>query len=536
MDVSTQMSKPAGERNGFLPRTSQLPLAAFAFFGLTVIISLVLSHYSLMWYDEFLVLWTNSVPSLSQLLNIQLHSPISLHPFGYGPFVWSAIRFFGPGPFAIRLPSLCGYLLMQVCLYIFVRRAASDRTAVFALAFPALNTTLIYAVEGRPYALQLGWFALAMVSWQTAIRRESHRTLALVSLALAIFLAINTHFFGILILAPLCGAELFRTSQRKRIDLPVIAALGAGTAGIIAVVPFMKAVGQFHTHYYLKDGAHLDAVTATYLSILPGYGFTHRHLAIGIPFLAIVAIAVIGGCFRQARGGTINLTRAEYVCLILLGALPILGYLMTLAMSVPLEGRFVHGVVIGFSALAAIAIAPLLRHPAAGRVVLLALFIGIALFGFSHIRQFRKDAKEVTAGLVLAPDVKASLLSSPTTFLYIGATYEFARASYYEPDPEVRSHLALVYSEDQEMRWHQGDTAALTALHMRSFTGFNIIPFETMRKEPGEHLYVVNSPDHIDDWSGQALTADHASEKPLGSFAGGEVMSIRFPSADSSDK
>jgi len=66
------------------------------------------------------------------------------------------MRLFGAGPFGIRLPSLLGYLMMQVCLYIFVRRIAPERAAVFALAFPALNTTLIYASEGRPYALMLG--------------------------------------------------------------------------------------------------------------------------------------------------------------------------------------------------------------------------------------------------------------------------------------------------------------------------------------------------------------------------------------------
>jgi len=439
------------------------------------------------------------------------------------------MRLFGAGPFGIRLPSLLGYLMMQVCLYIFVRRIAPERAAVFALAFPALNTTLIYASEGRPYALMLGWFALAMVSWQTAVRRESHRTWALLSLALAVIMALNTHYFGVLLLVPLCGAELYRSVQRRRLDIPVLASIGAGAAGILLTLPFMKAVRVFHDHYYQHDGARLSVIARTYLSVLPGYGFTHRHAAIAVVFLAVFAVALLWEFLRQLRGATVNLPHAEAAFLILLAGLPFFGYLMTFVLATSLEGRFLHGVLVGISPLAAIAFMPLLRRQMAGRIVLLALFLAIAFFGFMHIRTFRNDGKRVMSGLVLAPEVKAALMSSPTKLLYIGATYEFSQASYYEPDPEVRSRLALVYSEEQELRWHHGNTGALTGLHMRSFTGFPIVPFETLAKQPGDNLIVVfNALDHTDDWSAEALAADHSSSTRLGTFAGGDVMAVHF--------
>jgi len=101
--------------------------------------------------------------------------------------------------------------------------------------------------------------------------------------------------------------------------------------------------------------------------------------------------------------------------------------------------------------------------------------------------------------------------------------------SYYEPDPEVRSHLALVYSEDQELRRHHGDTGALTGLHMRSFTGFHIVPFELLARRPGDNLVLVfNVHEHPDDWTEEALTSGHCSFTRLGPFAGGEVISVHF--------
>jgi 4-amino-4-deoxy-L-arabinose transferase-like glycosyltransferase len=166
---------------------------------------------------------------------------LSFDPIAYHVLAWLAIRLFGAGAFAIRLPALLGFLLMQICLFFFVRQVASERAAVFALAYPALGGALYYSAEGRPYGLLLGFCALAMVSWQTATRSESKRTLALVTLALSTALALNTHYYGVLLLVPLCGAEMFRTFQRRRLDFPVIAAIGAGMAWIVFTLPFMKA-------------------------------------------------------------------------------------------------------------------------------------------------------------------------------------------------------------------------------------------------------------------------------------------------------
>src|SRR6201998_1132456 len=112
---------------------------------------------------------------------------------------------------------------------------------VFALAFPALTVALFYSLDGRPYGLMLGFYALAMVSWQAATRRESHRILPLITLALAGALTVNVHYFGILLFAPLCIAELFRTLQRRRLDFPLMASIAGGAASVVCILPFAKA-------------------------------------------------------------------------------------------------------------------------------------------------------------------------------------------------------------------------------------------------------------------------------------------------------
>jgi hypothetical protein len=527
MNESIEMKQPDLSAGSSRFAMGGASLQAMAFLSLTALVVLVLSHYSLMWYDEFLVLWTDRVPTIGQLLHIQIACPISLHPFGYHAIVHAAIRAFGAGQFAIRLPSLLGFLTMQWCIFIFVRRAAGEREAIVAMALPALNTTLIYAAEGRPYALLLGWFALAMVSWQTAIRRSSHRVVALVCLALAVALAINTHYFGMLVLAPIGGAELYRSLKSRRLDVPVVAAIGAGMAGILFTLPFLKAVGEFHTHYYTSDWGKPDQILDTYLSILPGFGYTQRHEGLGAIAVGLAALILVWGCVRVLRCGATRVTNPEAVLLILLAALPIFGYLLAIVVRTTLEFRFLHGVEVGIAPLIAVAISPLLRRKPAGKLILAALFIAVAGVGIVHIHTRQAAAQRVLSKLRVAPNVKAALMASPTQLLYFEGSYTFSAANYYEPDPEVRSRMALVYSRDVELNSLHADTASLTAEHMRAFTDFTIVPYETLRTQGGEHLFTT-IPTQTDDWTRQAFAADHAQVRQLGTFSGGDVVSVRF--------
>src|SRR5271170_431711 len=118
---------------------------------------------------------------------------------------------FGATTFALRLPALVGYLVMQFCLYFFVRNLAGRRAGLLAMAIPALTWTMYYSAEGRPYGVLLGSYAMAALCWQMASRRGDEglpRRWPLVGLAVALIVTLNVHFYGILLLIAICGAEL----------------------------------------------------------------------------------------------------------------------------------------------------------------------------------------------------------------------------------------------------------------------------------------------------------------------------------------
>jgi len=504
-----------------------LPLSAIAFLVLTLGVSLAWSHCKLMWEDEVLELWTDSVPSLAQLVHVQRTSTIALEPLVYHALSHAAIGVFGIGAFATRLPALFGFLLMQVCLFLFVRRVASERAAVFALAFPALTYTLYYSAEGRPYGLLLGWCGLMMVSWQAAIRRESQRAFALVMLALAIGLALNTHYYSVLLLVPLCGAEIFRSLQRRRLDIPVLAAIGAGMACMVFALPFTKEAAEFRQHFFDDNGSNYRVISQSYRSLFVNYTQyslgTQRVLAI---LLAIFALGFVWGCARQLRNKTLRLPGAEAVFLVLLAALPVFGFLLAHFVTHAIQNRYILGAIVGISGLLAIALTPVFRSERAGRVALLLLFAAIAGVGGLTIHQQRIASQDFMSTLILSPEAKAAVMASPSKLLYFGYLGTFTAASYYEPDPEVRARMALIYSLDQEFLWCHMDTMSRMALHASRFTDLHILPYESVVQEPGDHIFVLAH--GTQEWIDQDLAITHADVKVIGHGFGGDVVSVRF--------
>jgi ribosomal protein S18 acetylase RimI-like enzyme len=504
-----------------------MPLSAIAFLILTAVVSLLWSHYFPLEGDEIIVLWGDKVSSLSQLIHIQRAMSLTMDPFFFHGLAFVVVRIFGINPLALRLPSILGFLLMQISLFYFVRRIASERVAVFALAFPAFTGASIFWGMFRPYGLLLGLFGLAMLSWQTAVRRETHRTWTLIVLALTIAVAINTHYYGILLLLPLCAAEIVRACQSRRVDLPVLLSMGAGMAGIVFILPFLKGVAGFRNH--IQNGVvtrHL--ITQSYNFILLGHAFFSTNINHLLAIcLALLIVLVLWSCIRQMRSKTLTLPDAEFIFLITLAALPFAGFLLGRFITHAMEPRYVLGSVIGIAALLAIALAPLFRNAPIGRAVLLLLFAAFAYSGITGVIGLQRYRREALASLILSPEIKAAIMASPSKLLYTQDIDFFGFASCYETDADVRSRLALVYSRDEEMRWSHSDTSSLIVLHMKSFTPYTILPYESLATQPGDHIFVVSHGGW--NWTDQAFAADHVEVTPIGHTFGSDVVSVRFP-------
>jgi hypothetical protein len=509
-----------------------MPLSAIAFLILSATIMLTWSHYHLLWADEFGVLDTVSISSVARYIHLQLTTPVVFDPLVYSISAHASIRFFGAGAFAIRLPSMCGYLLMQVCLYYFVRRIASERAATFALAFPTLMGVSSYAVQARPYGLLLGLSALAMLSWQTVTRSDSRRTLPLFVLSLSLILAVNTQYYGVLLFIPLCAAESIRSLEHRRVDAPVLLSIGAGMAGIFILLPFARALSPLRVHYMNDVSYHF--VTHSYLWMMLG----NADLGVPVQYIvpmqhilgfvaAVLLVVLIWGFSRKRPRLTILLPRAEAVFLVLLAALPVFGYLLAHFVTKFIEGRYILTALIGIAALLAVLIAPLLQNKTIGRIVLVSLFVAIAVTGVQHIRTEIELAQGTMASLVLTPETQHNLANYPGYPVYVMNPGVFQVAGYYSPSPDIRSRIALIYSQDEEMLHQHSDYISITSANMRGYGFQNVVPYESVSRHGTEQLFLLYH--NSGDWTDQALEGSQAQITRLGQVFGGELVSARFP-------
>jgi hypothetical protein len=437
-----------------------------------------------------------------------------------------AMQVFGVGTFGLRLPSLLGFLLMQVCLFFFVRNLAGERAGVVAAAFPAMSAALYFAAEGRPYGLMLGLYALALWSWQVASRRERARGWALVGLAAAIAATINAHYYGILLLVPVCAAEGWRTVERRQIDWPMCAAILAGMASFLATLPFLKPAAEFKKNYYNLGQVSYHDIVQTYRTLFierwTPWPWTERERVL----LGVALVALVWRCVRMARRRELRIAPAEWVLVLSLALLPFWGYLLARFVTRTISPRFVLGAIVAIGAMVAVAAGPWLRRDRVFTVAMALMGLGIVLLGRGQIRLERLVRRDKLASAVLSPQIKAELVREPGQALYIQDMDRFEEERYYEPDPDVKARMTLVYSAGEELKWNRHDTAALTAMHMEHFAQVPIVSYEALKEMPGEHVFVLYHSGW--DWTDQAFAEDGANVRPVGKAIFGDVAAVRF--------
>jgi 4-amino-4-deoxy-L-arabinose transferase-like glycosyltransferase len=501
---------------------------------LTIAIVLAWGHFKLLDQDEVFVMQTDSVRSVHELVEVQRHYPISLDPLVYHLLGHASVKVFGAVPLALRLPSLAGFLLMEICLFGLVRSISGERAAAIAAAIPMLTLTVYYGMQARPYGVLLGLTAAMLWSYHRAVRAHASgaaggRSGALIGLFATLALALNTHYFAVLLLIPLYGAELVRTAYNRRLDWPVVAAIGLGSAAIGLALPFQRAAGEFRKHYYNGGTVGLHAVTQSYRSLFlnyTDYSLAVQHMIAAV--LAVLVIALVFVLWRVYRSSAWPLLLPETVYLLLLAALPFAGFLLARFVTHSIETRYVLPAIVGLAVLFALALQPQRWSPSVYGVAICFLLMSAAMAGVVRVEGEREKRNETLASLIVPANVRDRLLAEPHARLYAQNMGMFDERLVHIADPAIRSRLVLLYSSDEELRFLRHDTNALTALHMQYFLSQPVERYEDLKKQPGEHLVLLYNGSGW-DWTDKALQADGAHITAVGNALGGRVVSVQFP-------
>ena len=522
---------------------SYLPLAFVLL--LTAVLSLLWSHARLMEQDEFLSFYTDSVATFQQVVLIQLHHPISLDPPTYHLLSHLSMDLIGRNAIALRLPALAGFLLFQLCLFFFVRRLAGNRAAVIAAAVPLLTASFYYSVEGRPYGLLLGLYALSLLCWQLAISNDAAhsapderslldgvqaRPLAvragLVGLTLSIALAITSHYFGVLILIPISLGELARTLSRKRVDLGILTALILGLASIGLILPFQKALMVYRQHYYIT-GVNLHDISQGYRELFLRYTtwpLPLQKLAAALMVVLALSLAVAGYKRFKRRPATEH--SCIWVALSAMALLPFFGYLFGRFVTHSMEVRYVIAALIAFAATFAIVLERRLRSDAFYYVTLALIALAAIDINIWNIVKERRASNTILASFQLSPEATAALHQNLHEPIYIQTLADFYLNTYYDPDPTLRPRFSLLYGQPEEIRWLAHDTNSITAANMRSFTPLSITPYTGFRRQPNPLILLYPG---SWQWIDKQLNADQTPQTPLAAALRGQLVRITNP-------
>ena len=103
--------------------------------------------------------------------------------------------------------------------------------------------------------MEVGFGAAMLLFWQRAVEKD-RRWPRLAGLAFCEGAAVSSHYFAVLLLAPLAIGELVRTLRNRRIDFGVWAAFAAGLSPLIANIPLLQATAVYKKGFWAHPTLH----------------------------------------------------------------------------------------------------------------------------------------------------------------------------------------------------------------------------------------------------------------------------------------
>ena len=192
-----------------------------------------------LWFDELFTLFIARLSSLDTFLRAM---PVDNQPPLGDLLTHIALRLFGEGALAVRLPELLAYAAAGLVTYRIVRLRGTAIQALFAMALlEGANVNKIQAITARPYELMLLMTALVFACWQSAAERKQGRFLPLFGLALGVAGGVLTHHFAIIQIGVLLGAgEAARLWVRRKVDWAMLSAIAVGLLPLVWTVQIMR--------------------------------------------------------------------------------------------------------------------------------------------------------------------------------------------------------------------------------------------------------------------------------------------------------
>ena len=393
-----------------------------------------------MWNDEFFTYYLALPDSLNELRTALL-TGADQHPPTFYLLSRVAFPLLGQNQLALRIPELCGYWLMSVCLFAIVSRRTDRVYGFIAMLIPLVTATYPYAYEARAYALMAGFTASALLSWQVASEGR-RRALGLIGLAASSMLLVSSHYYGLFAIAAVAIGEVTRSSNRRRVDPLVWIAFASAAIPLLALLPFLRSASGW---------AHGFWARAAWSDVPQFYGFLFQPAG-AVALLLLLGVA-LGASMRrsssalQADGAAESaIPGFEIAAAWAVAALPVIAVVGAKIATGAFTPRYALPAVVGAAALLGFTADRVFRRNAAvaGGLVLV-LILGFAVRQLSEVR-----AARATASYLARTSGWLQVAGPPRLPIVAWHSDAFLRLGYYAP-PALASRL--VYLADAECRF-----------------------------------------------------------------------------------
>jgi hypothetical protein len=442
------------------------------------------------WIDELFTYSLANLPSIKDIWplirqGIELNPPL---PFWT---TWVVHHSLGRGEFITRLPAILGFWGMCVCLFCYVRRRSDTTHGFIALLLPLFTYTAWDSTWARGYGMLLGFSAAAMLSWQFATDKVK-RSIALPALGISLAGALSCHYYGLYSAGVIACAELVRTWNRKRIDLPIFVAVLAGVSPLMIYVPLLRAVSEGTKTFW----------------ITPMVRFLYESYADLFGPAAMVLLLFIICALRMPKGEqdwtATALPAHELAACLLFAAMPFVVFVASHIVRIASFSRYVQPVVIGFS-------------------------IAVAMFLYrvgGKNRSFRNLAVSLTVWLCFAPWAFWHMLNFflPAPWTTIQAGYHFPEKNltlpiiidnddlymvvfHYAPEG-LRDHLFYLNDRESSIKYLGTDTGLHSLVVCQTFQDLHVVKYDDFVRE--YPVFLVSRP-RPNGWVLQRLLNDGAN-------------------------
>jgi hypothetical protein len=319
-----------------------LGLASLGYFSVTVF----RAQRRLFWFDEIFTYYIARLPDLHSIWEACRQGADFNPPLLYLLTRWSQ-GLFGINELGTRMPEIIGFWVFCLCLYRFVSLRFDALAGFIGLLLPLTMSGYWYASDARSHGLVLGFFGLALISWQAAATRQPHQWKPVAGLAASLSAAALCHCYVFLFFIPFGIAELTRNLLRRRIDAAVWVALALpAMVSVITVVPLLAALRRTITH--MIDLTDPNPFSGWELSFQPG-----QTLALVLLLPAVAVLPRASSFLLTWKPVGSNRTFAWHEIAMLAGILctPFFAFLVAHIFRTPLYARYSLVVTAGFACL-----------------------------------------------------------------------------------------------------------------------------------------------------------------------------------------